>query len=54
MITRDEMNILMMPAADYLKTLGLSDKEITEITAIMKMDAINRGIYKEEPSEGFN
>lgn len=54
MITKDEMSGLMNIMAENLKTMGLTDEEITGTVNLVKMDSIRRGVYKEEFSKKDN
>lgn len=47
MVSESGMKLLMKKAEVYLKTIGLSETDTQCIVSLMKQDAINRGVYKE-------
>ena len=51
MLTKEAMNQMMNQMAEYLKSFGLNDEEISGVLNIAKIDAIINGTYKSEITE---
>ncbi len=53
MISKEDLKDLMMSMVEFLKKTGVTDEEILGTFEVVKMDAIQRGVYKDNlHSEG--